>query len=59
MAWMIGTAGIMMGTFVAVLGGDEGEAQLSWTYRKLGIFLLVMAVVLMGLTLVNALILGN
>ena len=56
---MIGTAGIMMGTFVAVLGGDDGEAQLSRAYRKLGIFLLVLAVVLMGLTLVNALILGN
>ena len=59
MAWMIGTLGIMMGTFVAVLGGNDSEAHLAWPYRKLGVFLLVMAVMLMGLTLVNALILGN
>lgn len=57
MAWMIGTLGIMMGTFVAVLG-DDGEAQLSWPYRKLGVFLLVAAVVLMTLALINALILA-
>ena len=56
MAWMIGTLGIMMGTFVAILG-DDGEAGLSWPYRKLGVFLLVMAVVLMVLALIKALIL--
>src|SRR5579862_8961884 len=55
MAWMIGTVGIMMGTFVAVLGGNE--AQVSRPYRQLGVFVLVMAVVLMVLTLINALIL--
>ena len=55
MAWMIGTVGIMMGTFVAVLGGNE--AQVSQPYRQLGVFVLVMAVVLMVLTLINALIL--
>jgi hypothetical protein len=57
MAWMIGTIGIMMGTFVAVLG-SENEAQLTWPYRKLGVFLLVTAVVLMVLALINALIVG-
>jgi hypothetical protein len=47
----------MMGTFVVVLGGDD-EKQATWPYRKLGLFLLVTAVVLMMLTLINALILG-
>jgi hypothetical protein len=58
MAWVIGSLGIMMGTFVVVLGGDD-EAQLTWPYRKLGLFLLVTAVVLMVLTLINALILAG
>jgi uncharacterized membrane protein YecN with MAPEG domain len=58
MAWMIGTLGIMMGTFVAVLG-DDGEPQLLWPYRKLGVFLLVVAVVLMVLALINTLILAG
>lgn len=57
MAWVIGSLGIMMGTFVVVLGGDD-EKRLTWPYRKLGLFLLVTAVVLMVLTLINALILG-
>jgi hypothetical protein len=57
MAWIIGTLGIMMGTFVVVLGGEQNEAQLTWPYRKLGVFLLVMAAFLMLLTLINALIL--
>jgi small-conductance mechanosensitive channel len=57
MAWVIGSLGIMMGTFVVVLGGDD-EKQATWPYRKLGLFLLGTAVVLMMLTLINALILG-
>ena len=58
MAWMIGTFGIILGTFVVVLGGENGEARLSWPYRKLGVFLLILAVILMLLTLINVLILG-
>lgn len=58
MSWVIGSLGIMVGTFVAVLGGEASEAQLSWPYRKLGIFLLLTAVLLLLLTLVNELIIA-
>jgi len=49
----------MMGTLVVVLGGEDGEAQLAWPYRKLGLSMVLIAVVLQLLTLINALILAG